>query len=265
MLPVRPGMHWVHRIQSHGASFTTSTTASHLPSESTAGLSPWGQAFFGTLCAGTFGFGVWQTQRFWNKVQIVERRQSRIQNPPIDLYSSHQFANSMHIQQAHSRNNHPVVASEHETSTLAADTSSNDLLVPYQRYRLYGRFIHTCEVLVGPRGPPPGALNNASGSSNAPQGTGYMVLTPLLVLPPPSTASDTKGQPRDNTPFAVVWVNRGWVPRQNVAGVSHSRPSSRASPEPTRNDWVRPEGLVQVTVVPGVMEGRYIACIALLY
>jgi len=97
------------------------------------GLSPLGKAFFGSLCAGTFGLGCWQTQRFFEKQELVKQREHDLSLPP---------------------------------TPLAGDS---DLTSLRQRV-VNGTFQHDKEVLVGPRGPPPGAMASTGPSSGRSEG-----------------------------------------------------------------------------------------------
>lgn len=115
-------------------------------SASQPGLSLAGKFVFGSLCAGTFGLGVWQTQRYLEKVELVEARANALAQPPLDV-------------------------------ELA--TSPSDLEQSFRKVRVRGQYLHAAEFLVGPRGPPaglPGAV--AQGMATTPQG--YFVLTPLV-------------------------------------------------------------------------------------
>jgi surfeit locus 1 family protein len=165
-------------------------------------LSLGGKVFFGSLCAGTFGLGCWQTQRLFEKQKQIEIRQEELELEP---------ASSKELFQA-------------------TDTS-------FRRYLLQGKYLYDKEVLVGPRGPPPGALPDqpgasAGGMSSAPQG--YFVVTPLQI-----TGSQT------------VLVNRGWVPR-NMVVKDPQLPNQRLY------QWDRPRQTdVQVTAIQGKPECKY--------
>lgn len=171
------------------------------------GLSRTGQVFFGGLCVGTFGLGTWQTKRYFEKIQLIQERQNALQKEPVTQF------NLQEIQQQ--PNN-------------------------FCQLRLHGRFDHRHEFLVGPRGPPPGALpETAAGVSSAPQG--YFVLTPLKL----STTGET------------VLVNRGWVPRAMVIPDNRRSPSNNNNnTSNTKNDllqWERPE-TVDLVAVPSRPE-----------
>jgi surfeit locus 1 family protein len=161
-----------------------------------AGLSPLGKAFFGSLCAGTFGLGCWQTQRFFEKKELVKKNEHDLSLPPIPL-----------------------------------SESGNDL-TSLRRRLVNGTFQHNREILVGPRGPPPGAMASTGPSSGRSEGgmssgpQGYFVITPL--------------KSSDGT---TVLINRGWVPRHFV------QPDNRTSAPPSKT-WERPTGQVEVTGIP---------------
>lgn len=104
-------------------------------SAASKGLSPLGKAFFGSLCAGTFGLGCWQTQRFFEKQELVKQREHDLALAPTKF--------DRHI--------------THDTAVL-------------QRKIAKGTFDHSKEVLVGPRGPPPGAMATTGPSSGRSQG-----------------------------------------------------------------------------------------------
>ena len=99
-----------------------------MTSSTAAGLSPLGKAFFGSLCAGTFGLGCWQTQRFFEKQELMAQREHDLSLDPEPL------------------------TSDHNTLSL-------------RRKVVQGAYRHDKEVLVGPRGPPPGAMASSGPSS----------------------------------------------------------------------------------------------------
>lgn len=92
-----------------------------------------------------------------------------------------------------------------------------------------GTFLHDKELLVGPRGPPPGAISSSGpnsgrssgGMSSSPQG--YYVVTPL----------------ERNHNLGTLLVNRGWVPRQYVV---------------QNAPWDRPTGIVKLVGIPSKTE-----------
>lgn len=194
---------------------------------SSKGLSLAGQAFFGSLCVGTFGLGVWQTQRYFQKVELVAQRTADLAQDPV-----------------------------------APANCDDALRDSFRRFQLTGKFDYNREILVGPRGPPPGALpdkpgSSAAGMSSAPQG--YHVVTPMYIIDDDGTApggggnSDKGGK---NKSQKVVLVNRGWVPREYV--VPERRRQRNKSNEKQDDDlllqWDRPRDTVSVTVVPTKFE-----------
>jgi len=94
-------------------------------------------------------------------------------------------------------------------------------------------------MLVGPRGPPPGALpdkpgSSAAGMSSAPQG--YYVLTPFV----PTTASEHSidkhdDEDEDDADPPVVIINRGWVPRHLVVPSNDRRMRGATTADTTTN------------------------------
>ncbi|GAX23350.1 surfeit locus 1 family protein [Fistulifera solaris] len=171
---------------------------------SSKGLSKAGQVFFGGLCVGTFGLGTWQTQRYFEKIRLMEERQSDLQKAPTETF------NIQEIQQ--------------QTNNFC-------------QLQLQGRYDHRHEFLVGPRGPPPGALPDTAGGggiSSAPQG--YFVMTPFILKKTGET----------------VLVNRGWVPRAMV--VPDRRQSSSNASRSDLLQWDRPDTVTDLVVVPARAE-----------
>lgn len=168
-----------------------------------SGLSTGGKAFFGSLCASTFGLGCWQIQRLSEKIEKIDDRQNQLQMTPTSDWKNE----------------------EH----------------PYRRRLVSGSFRHDKEVLIGPRGAPPGvslprqglsAKQAGSGQSSgmAPGPQGYFVLTPM----------ELQGK-------KTAWINRGWVPKTMV-------PDERRGP-PT-GTWSRPKGTISLTAVRSSPESE---------
>jgi cytochrome oxidase assembly protein ShyY1 len=103
------------------------------------------------------------------------------------------------------------LAMEPSNHLTASAFTSDDTQKSFRRVLLTGTFQHDRQVLVGPRGPPAGALpdgpgTSAAGMSQAPQG--YFIITPL--------------QLDDNTDAtSTVLVNRGWIPRHMAPPSEH--------------------------------------------
>ena len=161
--------------------------------EAEENLSLTGKLFFGSLCASTFGLGVWQARGYFEKIEQMEARETDLAATPAPLERGGRFE-------------------EGEGNPS------------HRRVVVSGSFRHADEMLMGPRGPPPGALaasgpssgRSSGGMSSGPQG--YFVITPLV-------RSDN-----DET----VLVNRGWVP------MSFAKKGL---------DWSRPGGTVEVVGV----------------
>lgn len=132
------------------------STHSHAPS----GTSIRSLLFFATPIALTFSLGVWQIQRLNRKLRLVEEREASLSAPPL------------------------------EASALSNPLES----LNHRRIDLSGRFLHQCEMLVGPRSAPkdlPTPVQQWGGSS------GLQVITPFEL---------DSGH--------VVLINRGWVPQR---------------------------------------------------
>jgi cytochrome oxidase assembly protein ShyY1 len=219
---------------------TDSSNISMTAPPATTLLSNSGKVFFGGLCAGTFGLGCWQVQRLMEKIHLMEERQVQ-----LDM--------------------EPTANLEFSSSTSGGDAAAAAESYPYRRRLLQGTFRHDKEVLIGPRGAPPGVKlevkglsaksgmkTQGSGMSAGPQG--YHVLTPLELAP--GTANRR-----------MVWVNRGWVPKTLVPGAD--KPYARQGPvekakiqaaleEPAA--WARPKGTVTITAVKSEVESESCFC-----
>ena len=109
---------------------------------------------------------------------------------------------------------------------------------PYRKKLLEGKLLHYKEVLIGPRGDPGAKASGGMGPS--PQG--YLVLTPLQLA---------NGQ--------LVWINRGWVPRNMVPGTDRGgrgRSAPTSSQPQNVNQWDRPTGTVQITAIGAKPESE---------
>ncbi|CAM9237195.1 unnamed protein product, partial [Ectocarpus fasciculatus] len=104
---------------------------------------------------------------------------------------------------------------KYEKEELSPSTNVQELLGKQVTFR--GTFDHSREVLIGLRAPPSGTFESAQGMGSNPQG--YFILTPMKLSFGP-----------------IVYVNRGWVPREH------------------KRIWSRPEGEVSVTAVVGEPE-----------
>mmetsp|Transcript_19607 Transcript_19607/g.29779 ORF Transcript_19607/g.29779 Transcript_19607/m.29779 type:complete len:265 (-) Transcript_19607:635-1429(-) len=162
------------------------------------GLNLSGKLFFSGLTAGTFGLGSWQSQRYFEKIEQMKERE-------IDLLRE------------------PIVYDP-------ASATTKDDKASFRKQLIRGQFRHAQELLIGPRGPPPGALaadgptsgRSGGGMSSGPQG--YYVVTPFEL----KDANKT-----------VILMNRGWIPRH--------------FPEHDV-DYDHPQGVVDVVAVPSQGE-----------
>ena len=178
------------------------------------GLSSGGKVFFGSLCCGTFVLGVWQTQRYFEKETLMAAREEQLQMPPLTSLAQ-AISNQQHHCQQH-----------------------------FRKWHMTGTFHHQGQVLVGPRGLPPGALPKKtkqvgimgdSGTTTGPQG--YFVVTPFEITEEDATSKSTR----------TVLVNRGWIPKEFV--------SPNKTTKSTQGLWNEPEGLVSITAIPVKPEG----------
>ena len=205
-----------------------------------------GKIFFGGLCVGTFGLGCWQLERLLEKWDAIEDREQQLKLDPIrygSMFSGAKIA-----------------------------TNDNNSTLPYRQRLLRGSFRHDKEVLIGPRGAPPGvrlpvsglsaksstSKTTASGMQPGPQG--FYVFTPMEVVPvddePTSTASSKQS--------TTVWVNRGWIPKTLVPGadrphykndlVQKAKIDRALREQPAA--WNRPKGIVELKAVLSKPESK---------
>jgi cytochrome oxidase assembly protein ShyY1 len=182
-----------------------------------------GVVFFGSLCLGTFGLGVWQSKRYGEKVEQLARRDAAMALPPSDnLY-------------------------ENDDNAVVVGGG--------RRIRLRGTFDHAKEFYVGPRGSP---LRQSTGSLGVPQ-HGYFVVTPMLLSTTTTTSSRTDGPSsvlvnRGWVPRAKVDGSKNRPRRQGVDrdGTPFAPPQAAVV-----GDWDRPTGVVTITAVKASVEGTY--------
>ena len=220
------------------ANSATASTATHTQNSSSAnpeGLSTLGTLFFGGLCAATFGLGCWQSARYFEKVDQMQVREDELRAPPVDMT---RFTTATGTSNDSNGSN----GDDNSNSAGSKQGSSSSPSSSFRRLVTRGTFDHGREVLVGPRGPPPGALSStgpssgrsSGGMSSSPQG--YYVVTPLRIVAATSTGVDGDN---NNT----ILVNRGWVP------MSYVKQQNAAA-----GTWSRPRGVVTVVGVETVTE-----------
>lgn len=201
-----------------------------------------GKVFFGSLCVGTFGLGCWQMERLLMKWDAIEDREAQLKLDPV-RYGSMQL-----------------------NQLVGDDQLSQSQTQPYRQRLLRGRFRHDKEVLVGPRGAPPGVQMPVSGLSAKknpkkttaaggmqPGPQGFYVLTPMEISFEHDAAATNNGS--GATP-STVWINRGWIPRTVVPGADRTHykndPVQKARMDHLLKQpvgWNRPRGMLDVKAV----------------
>ncbi|KAL7540339.1 hypothetical protein ACHAXR_011543 [Thalassiosira sp. AJA248-18] len=238
-----------------------------------------GKIFFSSLCLLTFGLGVWQTQRYSEKVEMVQKREDDLKLDPLPGFDDWQALKN----------------------TVNSDNKDDDKTInnkSYRRVNLQGKFQHDNEILVGPRGPPPGALaesgpnsGRGGGGGMSSSAQGYWVVTPFVIsnygedTAQTSSTSDcndqdvgsakqnrgwfgrfwgkkskstettggrvnleTKGaqhKPLDSTNEEqnIVWINRGWIPRHYISNKNEMITS-----------WDQPKGTIHLMAMESNTE-----------
>mmetsp|Transcript_26543 Transcript_26543/g.38800 ORF Transcript_26543/g.38800 Transcript_26543/m.38800 type:complete len:327 (+) Transcript_26543:103-1083(+) len=195
----------IHHLRSPRP-FSTSTAPSSDRNYNVATL-----AVFGGMCLTTFGLGCWQTKRYFEKVELIEKRVEELKSDPLPL----------------------------QLTTNMAKGEDEDTMT-FQRRILKGKYDFTKEVLVGPRGPPIDALassgpnsgRSSGGMSSGPQG--YYVVTPFQL-------EDTSTAEGNN----VVLVNRGWVPISHIQNsIMWNCPEDSQTVVAVKSKMEQPKGLI---------------------
>ena len=133
-----------------------STTSKASPPPTTDGSSSGvslGAIFFTSLCAATFGLGVWQTKRYFEKIELVEKREEDLKSPAL------QFDEWLTNNQSNNDK------SDHVNSHAEIKTVKEKKVQRYRLVSIEGPFDHQHQILIGPRGPPPGALAESGPNS----------------------------------------------------------------------------------------------------
>ena len=139
-----------------------------------------GILFFSSICLTTLGLGVWQTKRYFWKLDMIADAAER--------YNRDAGAGGEPI---------PSTTLMSSYSSLANHVKS----LKGQKVVLRGEFDHSREILVGPRAAAPGLLGPAA-QGMATNPLGYFIYTPFKL----SEGGHT------------VFVNRGWVPKALIDG-----------------------------------------------
>ena len=235
-----------------------------------------GKVFFGSLCVGTFGLGCWQLERLLGKWDAIEDREEQLKLSPI-RYGRRIPSNNTTA----TTNMNQLVGDEQLSSNSQTPLQQQQ---PYRRRLLRGTFRHDKEVLIGPRGAPPGVrmpvsglsarnsskTTTASGMQPGPQG--FYILTPLELVPlddehertSASITSMTSTSPSTST-SSVVWINRGWVPKTLVPGadrphykndlVQKAKIDQALREQPAA--WNRPLGTIEIKAILSQAESEW--------
>ena len=236
-----------------------------------------GPLFFVSLCAGTAFLGAWQTRRYFEKVDLVRQREEDLGMEPLASYRDWRTL----------RHN---IRTREAGGEAAGDSRR---CKSWRRVGLRGTFQHDRSVLVGPRGPPPGALadtgpnsGRGGGGGMSSSAQGYYVITPLVVAEEEEEEeerSSSQNLVREDCPGEAsrgAWVSSLWGRRRGATappetcGVSDLHLSSDASANRDivwinrgwiprthldRNDaiatpWFLPGGTVQLTAMESNTE-----------
>jgi len=162
-----------YAANTNNANYATTATATKATSnQGGEGGSIAGKIFFTSLCIGTFGLGSWQTKRYFEKVEMTQKRENDLKMDPLSGLDAWRDTTSSSDQARNIKTG----------NTDAASAKS------YRRVNLRGKFQHDRGILVGPRGPPPGALaesgpnsGRGGGGGMSSSAQGYWVITPFVV------------------------------------------------------------------------------------
>ena len=180
------------------------------------GGGPLGKVFFSSLCLLTFGLGSWQTRRYFEKVEMAEKREHDLSLDPLPNFEEWRTTKEM---------------TGRDDGKSTSDTAPPK---SYRRVRLRGEFQHGDEILIGPRGPPPGALaesgpnsGRGGGGGMSSSAQGYLVVTPFAIMPRDAVPRGTTSAsgPRGDEVAGSKRKERGWLGRLlrgNGAGGSSS-------------------------------------------
>jgi surfeit locus 1 family protein len=227
-----------------------------------------GKVFFGSLCVGTFGLGCWQLERLLGKWDAIEDREQQLKLDPI-VYGSNIFSSNS---SSSSSSMNKLVGDD-----KLHDQTTQQQLQPYRRRLLRGRFRHDKEVLVGPRGAPPGVRMPVSGlsaksssktkttvSGMQPGPQGFYVLTPMEVSIDETGTTAAAAATSNSAAPTTVWINRGWVPKTLVPGADRpyykNDPVQKAQIDRALREqpaaWNRPIGIIDVRAVMSQAESE---------
>lgn len=233
-------------------SFSAGSGVTTLPSgEEGGGGGLLGKLFFSSLCVLTFGLGSWQTKRYFEKVEMVHKREDDLGMDPLPTFDDW---------------------SSLKNTIDTTKTDGSALEKSYRRVHLHGEYQHQHEILIGPRGPPPGALaesgpnsGRGGGGGMSSSAQGYLVVTPFVVSNDAFHTQKSRGanskrgwvgwlfDKSSESPYVestaaskektIVWVNRGWIPRDYINKYNEIVWS-----------WERPRGMVRLMAMESNIE-----------
>ena len=174
-------------------------------SQATQPISKAGVAFFSSLCVTTFGLGCWQSQRYFEKIELVQKRNDELTLQPSSLEKDAMCSLQERIDSlSQNGKNGKVLQAAH-------DGNDDDIVRGFRPLKVKGKFMHEYEILVGPRGPPPGAISSSGpnsgrssgGMSSSPQG--YFIITSSSVFT-----------------HSALYLNRLFIRRRKTRDTSHN-------------------------------------------
>ena len=231
-----------------------------MTTKATSTISKSGAIFFSSLCASTFGLGCWQAKRYFEKVELVEERTQQLAQDPFTLIQNAKCT----LEERKAMLHHLAKESLSSTTTIKENQKEEEeeeeeegLDFGYRPLMVQGVFRHEDAVLVGPRGPPLGAISSSGpnsgrssgGMSSSPQG--YFVITPL-------DRNDDRG---------TILVNRGWIPMHlvkkqkndsndntNHININNGNNNNSNNNHEIPTPWLEPKGIVTVIGVQSKTE-----------
>ena len=186
--PIPPTKTIVSTSTIRGYVRSKSTTKATTTSSSSTTTDTVGKIFFPSLCLLTFGLGSWQTKRYFEKVDMVKKREDDLELDPLSSFNDWQLL-------------------QKNSKDTATDAKSKS----YRRVNLQGKYQHDKQILVGPRGPPPGALaesgpnSGRSGGGMSSSTQGYWVITPLVIT---DDKNGSKSSTANTTKTKREWLGR---------------------------------------------------------
>ena len=164
---------------------------------------------------------------------MVDKREEDLELPPLQFHEW--LANQSNTDESDPRSSDAKIQTDKEKKVRS-----------YRLVSVKGTFDHGHQILVGPRGPPPGALAESGPNSGRGGGggmssstQGYWVLTPFIIggdkdtscngnssgkrgwlglfnSQSKSNAEATTTTPDQTPEERIVWINRGWIPRHFI-------------------------------------------------